>query len=836
MCVCMCVIVCILVCYLYYVTSVCAAIYISTVDLPNDIVYDAMIMCTHSLISIFLFLYLQYHTILCATVPTVTSISLLNPQLYSIDDNIYILINWSEPFIENDYCINRITLQLNIHNNKHDTTEATYITREQWNNELAEIEDSVPITETQTVFSSTLNINQWTVYGTFLDIAQKTTALAIYTDIQHCETAQPTYIDLSSFTLQPQITIDTIPPTLLSITTRTANGIYHTDNIIDLYLTFNKPIIVSPDPYDSYNGPTIIPSTLLLNTDSVATYIGSPLSDRHIIAYRYVIQQGDEVQQLDIASIHALQWNDQIFYTDSGIGWNRTAILPYASHPFSLASTSNITIQSYGIQFPPTGYDKKVPPLPTIEKEITTDMMTSFFTFNYDLYDKIQSTWSIQNYSSSSNNVNTPTEKSTITETEDNIETESTSQITQQPVQVQLSIQLNHIFNVDIKTQSFMVDFLMLQQWNDERFISTNNWCITNTSIILNKIWIPQLTFINNKKKVNKLDTKVVTCSDGTVKLYEHYIGTFLSNMYVASFPFDEFPLYIDVRSSIWNHSIVSFIPLSAYNITIQDTILDTMNDISFTYSSYEQGKGHTLNGILSGYDVIRTTWKAKRITSYNTMNILFPLTIICCNALLTYLLPFEHTYRVTLSINSLIGTMLFSNTLTANAPPVTYATRMTYYLLLTYMIVVCTLCFQFTNTNIRGTIKDVIDEEKKKNDKLWEQQDNQWKMKIEPLLPHIKQWMITQKKVNLSPEEQEQMLNQTDIHSTEKEDKKDEKKKKEESTKPAYLWYFIPMNMNNVFIWEQRMNQLNHAFGLLLCIAFIVFVPVILCAPMSDT
>jgi VCBS repeat-containing protein len=95
---------------------------------------------------------------------------------------------------------------------------------------------------------------------------------------------------------------DTIPPTVLSLASLTANGHYRAGAVIDVTVLFSEPVVVDV----AGGAPTILLETG--NTDRTATYVSFG-SDTATLVFRYTVAAGDTSADLNHASIAALQLN-----------------------------------------------------------------------------------------------------------------------------------------------------------------------------------------------------------------------------------------------------------------------------------------------------------------------------------------------------------------------------------------------------------------------------------------------------------------------------------------------------------------------------------------------
>lgn len=127
------------------------------------------------------------------------------------------------------------------------------------------------------------------------------------------------------------ITINVTNPRITTVGSTTANGIYNTGEVIHITLRFDQQVVVTGTPQ------------LLLETGTTnrpASYIGG--SGSNTLTFRYIVQAGDEVADLDYASTTALSLNSGTIKNAT----NDDAILtlPTVGGANSLGAQHNIAI------------------------------------------------------------------------------------------------------------------------------------------------------------------------------------------------------------------------------------------------------------------------------------------------------------------------------------------------------------------------------------------------------------------------------------------------------------------------------------------------------------
>eukprot|EP00741_Cyanophora_paradoxa_P018546 tig00021070_g17905.t1 len=249
----------------------------------------------------------------------------------------------------------------------------------------------------------------------------------------------------------------------------------------------------------------------------------------------------------------------------------------------------------------------------------------------------------------------------------------SSLDVSPQPVRVEVTVQINSVIDVSTKDQSMKVDLTLLQEWFDSRFKYPNLAPIAeNDTSILNAIWSPRLTFVNVLSKPDGFDGKVIRFNNGTVRLYQRFIQDFAVDINVKDFPFD-----IQLRSNSFDGSQLTFAPITGAKLNGQEANMRGIVDPSWTYESYKQEVETTDTGINAGYDILTTSFRARRIRTYNVINLLVPLLLISISVIFSLFQPVESENRTVACETALLGTLGFSFVLADLSPPVSYMTKM---------------------------------------------------------------------------------------------------------------------------------------------------------------
>nr|KAE8941688.1 hypothetical protein PF009_g8529 [Phytophthora fragariae] len=119
----------------------------------------------------------------------------------------------------------------------------------------------------------------------------------------------PDAANLRSLSYNNKLAIDTTPPTVLSVTSKTPSGEYGVGQLLEFLVTFSYPVAVIEG--DAASPPTLSLRTdelhLLTSSQGVATYVGG--SGSAVLVFEYVSDQQDYCEDLDYMDTASLALN-----------------------------------------------------------------------------------------------------------------------------------------------------------------------------------------------------------------------------------------------------------------------------------------------------------------------------------------------------------------------------------------------------------------------------------------------------------------------------------------------------------------------------------------------
>ena len=118
------------------------------------------------------------------------------------------------------------------------------------------------------------------------------------------------------------------------------------------------------------------------------------------------------------------------------------------------------------------------------------------------------------------------------------------------PTNVIVAIQLIDIGDIDELKQEFLVDFMVLIRWKDERLSAASRGSsLDECTVRYADIWHPFLDIINQREIDLHYDDLVEVDADGSVSYVQRYSGTLASPLELQNFPFDTQTISIQIAA-----------------------------------------------------------------------------------------------------------------------------------------------------------------------------------------------------------------------------------------------------------------------------------------------
>ena len=247
-----------------------------------------------------------------------------------------------------------------------------------------------------------------------------------------------------------------------------------------------------------------------------------------------------------------------------------------------------------------------------------------------------------------------------------------------QPLTVNSALFLLDVSKIDGANQSFTADVFMMLQWQDGRLAAEGEGV---RRLSLGSVWNPRVQIINQRRIWKTFPEQVDVAPDGTVTYRQRYYGEFSSPLDLHDFPLDqhEFSLHLVVpgyspEEIVMVPNIGGFEEARSPEMTIPDWSIE---DFKIESSPWSIIPGARQIPGLEG------TFKAKRHLGFYVGKAFVSVAIIVFMSWVVFWIAPEHVGpRLSVAVTSMLTLVAYRFLLGQGLPPVSYLTRLDYFLL----------------------------------------------------------------------------------------------------------------------------------------------------------
>lgn len=259
------------------------------------------------------------------------------------------------------------------------------------------------------------------------------------------------------------------------------------------------------------------------------------------------------------------------------------------------------------------------------------------------------------------------------------------------PVNVELSLELLEISQIQDHEEKFDVEFYLFLSWRDPRLaFDPDREGATKKVVAADAIWTPEPDLVDDLD-VNVQGGKTAHVrSDGTVLYRQYYRGTVSSNFDLHEFPFDRHTLELNIEATSGDVGEVRYVAGDSH--TRQDkpneharlvphgwSFLGTSSAIEETVYTR---LGETYSRFIFRVDI-------QRDPHYYWWAIVLPLLpIVAASWSVFWMDPKEFSSQVGVGVTAMLTVVAYRITIDSSLPPLTYMTRMDYFLLICQIFV----------------------------------------------------------------------------------------------------------------------------------------------------
>lgn len=254
------------------------------------------------------------------------------------------------------------------------------------------------------------------------------------------------------------------------------------------------------------------------------------------------------------------------------------------------------------------------------------------------------------------------------------------------PVQVEVSAELSQVSQIDDHEEKFEIEFFLYLSWRDPRLaFDAREEGRDKRIVAVDKIWTPQPQLMDDLEVEVQSGGKAHVRADGTVLYRQYYRGAIASNFDLHEFPFDQHTLTVSVEESAGDVSEVVYksgessiregtrVAPHGWNLLGRSAAVITAR-YPRQNESYSR---HVLQ-----VDV-------KRDPHYYWWAIVLPLLpIVATSWSVFWMDPKEFNSQVGVGVTAILTVVAYRITIDSSLPPLSYMTRMDYFLLVCQLFV----------------------------------------------------------------------------------------------------------------------------------------------------
>jgi hypothetical protein len=273
-----------------------------------------------------------------------------------------------------------------------------------------------------------------------------------------------------------------------------------------------------------------------------------------------------------------------------------------------------------------------------------------------------------------------------------------------QPLTVEGTLFLLDVSKIDGADQSFTADVFMMLQWRDERLASTAGGI---RRLPLNSIWNPQVQIINQRRIFKTFPETVNVSSNGTVVYRQRFYGQFAARLDLHDFPRDQHLFGIQLVVPGYSPEEVLFVPNKATlgigrssEITVPDWSVGSFELHTAPYAVIPGAR--EIAGLEGVFEASR------HIGFYVGKAFVSVAIIVFMSWVVFWLGPTNVGPRLSVAVTSMLTLVAYRFLLGQLLPPVSYLTRLDYFLLGSTFLVFATLIqVAMTSTMAEGDRAD---------------------------------------------------------------------------------------------------------------------------------
>ncbi len=247
-----------------------------------------------------------------------------------------------------------------------------------------------------------------------------------------------------------------------------------------------------------------------------------------------------------------------------------------------------------------------------------------------------------------------------------------------QPLPITGTLFLLDVSKINGADQSFTADVFMMLQWRDGRLASDTQ---DMRRLPLDSVWNPRIQIINQRRVWKTFDEIVDVTPDGTVTYRQRYYGQFASPLDLHDFPLDRHTFRFQVVIPGYSPDEISFVPNTedlgdgrSPELTIPDWSVGLFEQRTAPFAVVPGAR------LIPGLEGV---FEARRHLGFYIGKAFISVAIIVFMSWVVFWLdPKNLGPRLSVSVTSMLTLVAYRFLLGQSLPPVSYLTRLDYFLL----------------------------------------------------------------------------------------------------------------------------------------------------------
>jgi hypothetical protein len=255
----------------------------------------------------------------------------------------------------------------------------------------------------------------------------------------------------------------------------------------------------------------------------------------------------------------------------------------------------------------------------------------------------------------------------------------------QRPVEVTMSVELVEVSQIQDHDEKFEVEFYLYQTWNDPRLaFDAGKGGREKRLLPADRIWTPQPELRDDLEVEVQDGRNAHVHADGTVMWRQYYRGTISSNFDLHEFPFDRHRLEVSLEAG--SGEIDDVVYLAGESGVRDARTSETVHVVPHGWSLL----GLSSETTEASYPRLGETYsrfvfrvEVKRDPHFYWWAIVLPLLpIVATSWSVFWMDPKEFSSQVGVGVTAMLTVVAYRITIDSSLPPLSYMTRMDYFLL----------------------------------------------------------------------------------------------------------------------------------------------------------